>query len=348
MHQVPEVKLVIPAKTIVTILSTAFAVWILYHVRDILTLFLIVVAIVVTFSPIIRSWEKYIPRSLAIMLLYTLIALSAIIITALILPLFFSQLRDFLFYLQSVVSAYGVTNDSMFEQLRNNLSIVLQNKGTEIIGPLLTQFRGSLGTLYSTTMGVVGGIVAIFTVFISSFYLLQEEKNFQEFLANLVPASHRKRVNSVMDRIVTKMGNYLRGQVLLMVIVGTVIAIALTILGVPYSLLLGLWAGVMEILPYVGPIFGALPGVFLAFSTLGVTGGLIAILIYFLVQQLENQFLVPKIMGRALGLSPVVIIFSLLIGGKLLGFVGLLIAVPITAAIGVIYEEWRSSNLNEA
>jgi predicted PurR-regulated permease PerM len=146
----------------------------------------------------------------------------------------------------------------------------------------------------------------------------------------------------IMDHISAKMGNYLRGQLLLMLSIGVVIGIALAILGVPYPLLLGIWAGLMELFPYVGPVLGAVPGVFLAFTTLGMVKGLIALVIYLIVQQLENQFLAPKIMGKALGLSPVVIIFALLIGGKLFGLVGLLIAVPVAGAISVFYQEWRN------
>ena len=340
MDRINDFKLIIPPKTIITILVTIFLVGILYQIRDILILFLIVVALVVTFSPIIRSWEKYIPRPLAIFLLYLLLALSVTLVGVLVLPVFFTQLRDFLFHLYETANYYGINSGDIYNQLRN-----LQ--GTQNFGQLLGQFRGSLGTLYSTTMGFVGGLIALFTVLVTTFYLLLEEKNLQQSITSLIPVNQHKRASNIFDKISDKMGRYLRGQVLLMLIVGVVIGVAMKILGVPYAMLLGIWAGSMELLPYVGPIVGALPGVLLAF-TLGPTYGIIALIIYFLVQQLENQFLVPKIMGHALGLSPVVIIFSLLIGGKLLGFVGLLIAVPITAALGVLYEEWRSSHLNEA
>ena len=137
------------------------------------------------------------------------------------------------------------------------------------------------------------------------------------------------------------MGSWLRGQLLLMFIVGAVNGIGLAILGVPYAFLLGLWAGLTELFPYVGPVAGAIPGVFIAFTALGPVKALIALIIYIVVQQLESNFLIPKIMGRALGLSPVAVIFALLIGGKLFGFIGLLLAIPVAAVLAVVYEEWR-------
>jgi predicted PurR-regulated permease PerM len=153
-----------------------------------------------------------------------------------------------------------------------------------------------------------------------------------------------KKANDVIDGITHKMGSWLRGQLLLMLVVGVLVAIGMAILGVPYALLLGVWAGITEFFPAIGPILGGLPGVILAFTTLGLVKGIIALVIYIVIQQLENHILVPRIMGKALGLSPVVIILSLLIGGQLLGFIGLIVAIPIAAVVSVIWEVWRDDD----
>ncbi len=340
MHKENDVRVIIPPTTILSIVATLLGLWVLYQVREVLFLFLLVVAIVVAFSPIIRWLQKYMPRTLAIALLYILLVLSLVILSALIIPPVVSQLVDFLRYVQILSPSVDQNSIAL---LTNNIDLLSSGQTVEALGKIVSSFQGSLGTFYTSTVSFVGGIIAAFTVFITSFYLLLEEKNFHSFLSSLVPHGQRERVANIYDRINDKMGDWLRGQFLLMVIIGLVDGIALAILGVPYALLLGLWAGLMEMIPFVGPILGAVPGAFLAFTVLGPTKGLIAILIYLIVQQIENQFLVPKIMGRALGLSPVVIIFSLLIGGKLLGFIGVIIAVPLAAALAVIFEEWRQS-----
>lgn len=339
-----EVKITITPESIISIALTALGLWVLFQVRDILVLFLISLALVIAFSPIIKTWQKYMPRIVAILLLYALLVLSIIIVIALIIPPLFSQLNDFLVYVQNSIVTSGFTGDSLLQRVRDNITLVYDGKVLQALGQFLGEFKGSVGLVYTRTLGIIGTIVAIITVFITSFYLLNEENNFENFLMSAFPRIGKKHITQVLDRLSNKLGSWLLGQLSLMVIVGILDAVALSILGVPYALLLGLWAGLMELLPVVGPIAGAIPGVIIAFTTLGLVKGIIAIVIYFLVQQIENQLLVPKIMGRALGLSPVTIIFSLLIGGKLLGFVGLLIAIPVAAALSVVYQEWRSAN----
>ncbi|HEY1074264.1 MAG TPA: AI-2E family transporter [Patescibacteria group bacterium] len=343
MDKPNDVRITIAPQAIISVGLTLLGLWFLYLVRDILFLFLIVVAVVVTFSPIIRSWERYMPRTLAIVTLYVLLFLGVVLVTALLLPSLINQFSDFLVYLDNRF-LHGGQADGYIQDIRHSLSLFLQGQSTEGLTRILTQFQGSLGAVYNTTLGFLGGVVAVLTVFVTSFYLLQEEKNLQNFLAGFLPTSQHKRIVSMVNRISAKMSNWLRGQLLLMVIVGILTGTGMAILGVPYPLVLGLFNGLMEAVPYVGPFIGAVPGIIIAFTVLGPVKGFIALAIYLFIQQIENQFLAPKIMSRALGLSPVIIIFALLTGGKLLGLVGVIIAIPIVAALSAFYEEWRKES----
>lgn len=343
MQKPQEVRITISPQAIISIALTLFGLWLLYIIRDIVFLFVLVVAVVVALSPIVRIWEKYMPRALAILTLYLLIFFGVVFIFALVLPPFVEQASEFLAYLETKL-ADDPNVQTFLRDARDNLNLILHGQSSEGLSQLLSQFRGSFGAVYNTTLGLIGGVVAAITVLITSFYLLQEEKNFQQFLATFLPQNRQQQVARITDRISTKMGSWLRGQLLLMVLIGVITGVALWILGVPYPLVLGMFAGLMEAVPFVGPFIGAVPGVILAFSTLGPIKGFIAIGIYLLIQQVENQFLVPKIMGRALGLSPVIIIFSLLVGAKLLGLIGVFIAIPVAAALSVIYEEWRKED----
>ncbi len=337
-----EVKVTIPPTTVLSVAAILLGLWLVYQVREVVFLFLTALAIVIIFSPLIKSLQRYIPRKLAIALLYILLILAILIIPALMLPPIIDQFSDLLHYLQSVAVGAGYSELTL-NSLRSSVQLLSQGKTLQALSQMLSQFSGSLGSVYSSTRGIIGGLVATITVFITSFYLLLDEKNLQQFVASFIPHARRKDVARITDLISIKMGDWLRGQFLLMVLVGALDGIALAILGAPYALLLGLWAGITEAIPFVGPIIGAVPGVFFAFSALGLVKGLIALLIYLLVQQLEANFLVPRIMGRALGLSPVVIIFALLIGGKLFGLLGVIISVPFAAALAVIFEEWRKT-----
>lgn len=330
-----DVRVSISPQAIIVILLGALGVWAIVQLKDIIILFLIVLAVVVAFSPIIKSWQKYMPRWVAILALYLALILGIAAIFSLLVPPILNQLNDFLGYIQTR-SDLASGNESI-AQLQNSLSLVAEGHSTQVLTQLFTQFKGSLSAVYSGALGVFGGIVAILTVFIASFYLLVEEKSFYKFIRNMLPKTHVKKANEVIEGITLKMGSWLRGQLLLMLIIGVLVAVSMAILGVPYALLLGVWAGITEFFPVIGPILGGLPGVILAFTSLGLVKGIIALVIYIVIQQLENTILVPRIMGKALGLSPVVIIFSLLIGGQLLGFVGLIVAIPVAAALSVFY-----------
>lgn len=344
MQKPNDVRVTIAPQAIIAILLSIFGVWLVYQLREIVVLLLIILAIAVAFSPIIKAWEKFIPRTVAIALLYVLVVVVVLAAVALLLPPLINQFSDFLTYVQSQLSNGSPASDAYLERFKTNIDLLVHGEGLQAIGDILGQFQGSLGAVLNTTAGFIGGAIAVITVFITSFYLLLEEQNMERFLGSLAPASQRKRIEKIFDKISVKMGGWLRGQLILMGIIGTVNAIGLAIIGVPYPLLLGLWSGLTESLPIVGPILGAAPGVILAFATLGWIKGLIVLALYLVVQQIENHFLVPKIMGKVLGLSPLTIIFSLLIGGKLLGLIGVMIAVPIAAAISVIFEEWREAN----
>jgi len=204
---------------------------------------------------------------------------------------------------------------------------------------LSSQLGNISGGIYSTTIGFISGLVAVVTILVLAFYMLLEQNSIRSFLDQSVPLEHKERIFLVAKKIANKMGSWLRGQTLLMLIVGIADSIALVSLGVPYALTLAVWGGLTEVIPYIGPWLGLAPALIIAF-TISPLKGLLILIAYILIQQLESQFLVPKIMGKILGLSPVIIILALLIGAKLMGILGMIIAVPIAAALSVIIQEW--------
>ena len=143
----------------------------------------------------------------------------------------------------------------------------------------------------------------------------------------------------VAKKLATKMGGWLRGQGILMLVIGILDGIVLVVAGVPYALTLAIWGAVTEIIPYIGPPLGAIPAVIIAFVDSPIKG-LIVLIAYIVIQQIEAQFLAPKVLGKAVGLSPIIIIFALLIGAKLGGIIGMLLSVPAAAALSVIIQEW--------
>jgi predicted PurR-regulated permease PerM len=321
----------IPTLTILKIVGIILGILLLWAIRDILVLMFIVLILVTAMSPVVAGWSKRMARPLAIALLYGIIVAIITLALVLIIPPLIVQIRELALNLPSYVQQFlpaGSVRDvvALSQTTLANLSNQLANFGDSI---------------FRTTSAFLAGIFTIFTIFVLTFYLLIEERQDERVLLSIIPDKERReRLLFVARKVGDKMGAWVRGQLLLMLTVGLLNLIGLLILGVPYALTLGIWSGLTEIIPYVGPIIGAIPAVILAFGESPLKGMLV-ILLFAVVQQLEAQVLVPKIMQRAVGLSPAVIILAILIGAKLMGLLGVILAVPLAAGGAVLLkEEW--------
>lgn len=326
-----KMEITISVETILKVIGVIAGLWIAWTIRDILVLFLFVLILVSAMSPVVDRWSQSMSRPVAIGLLYALIIGLILAALSLIIPPLVLQIRQLAINLPDYIRVLlpsGSLKDviTISQTSLANLSDQLANLGA---------------SLYSTTGTVLGTLFTGFTILVLSFYMLFEEKGAKNFLLSLIPNdSHRQRIVNTIEKIGNKMGAWVRGQLLLMLVVGVLDLIGLAVLGIPYALTLGIWAGLTEVIPYVGPILGAIPAVALAFG-LSPLKGILVLVLFILVQQLEAQILVPKIMQRAVGLSPVIIILAIMVGAKLLGLVGVILAVPLAAGISVLLqEEW--------
>lgn len=323
-------KFEITTGTILKIILAIFAVWFLYTVREIVFLLFIVLIIVIALDPLINRMSKYIPRLLAL-LIFSLAILG--ILTAigfLIIPPVVNQLGQISIDLPFYLNKFGPIYQNFQGSIANY---------QESLFSASSQLGKLSSGIFSTTIGFISGIIGVFTVLVLTFYMLLEKNAIRIFLEQIIPLEHKEKIFELVKKIGLKMGSWLRGQILLMVMIGILDWIALTALGVPFALTLAVWGGLTEVIPYVGPWLGLIPAAIIAF-TISPLAGLLVIIIYVGIQQLEAQVLAPKVMGRAVGLSPVIIILAILIGAKLEGILGIIIAVPVAAAISVILQEW--------
>lgn len=186
---------------------------------------------------------------------------------------------------------------------------------------------------------VVGRLLDTLLVLIVTFYLLLSGKQLGSYLLKFVPADARGRTGYVAGRIHTTLGAYLRGQLLLIALMSVVSFIVLQfIFNVPYAVPLGILTGFLEILPLLGPAIAAIIAAGVALSAHGAGAALGVVVAYFILRQLEDQLVMPLVVGRAVELHPVVTIFAVLAGGAMAGVLGMLLAVPVAAAIKVILD----------
>lgn len=304
----------------------------IFLIRDILVILFIAFLISSGLLPVINYLNKKIPRIFSVALVYiTLILLLAV----------------FIFVIQNSLSIdfsqfYNQVKDGKF-----NTSILGFHIDAEKIS---SQFASSLdrteiGGIVSGARKFISGLTGIIIVFVLSFYMLLEKNGVKDAMRGFLPEHTYRQFLHLIVRIEEKLGGWLRGQMILMMVVGVLTYILLKALGMPYAGILAVISGLTEIIPGVGPVFAGFIGVVVAAVVfpdiparwLLVAGG------YFLIQQFENHVLVPQVMKKAVGLSPIVILVSLLVGARLFGIVGAFIAVPAAAAISVVIKEWETS-----
>lgn len=197
-------------------------------------------------------------------------------------------------------------------------------------------------TLTQSTMIALGQALLLFTM---AFYWLTSRESTLALLLLLSPKTQRQRVHAIWNDIEFRLGAYVRGQGILMVIIGVASYVGLLLLGVPFAPALALIAGITEAIPIVGPLIGAVPAVIVGFTVSPVTGVLVAAL-YIVIQGLENNVLVPKIMSSNVGLNPLVIIIAIVAGTTLNGVVGAILAIPLAGALQVLAQHiWVTPNL---
>jgi len=202
-------------------------------------------------------------------------------------------------------------------------------------------FNKNTSTLLGTASKLLGGVALIFAVFILSFYLTVSRDGVEKFLRSIIPQKYEDGVLDVYSKVRKRIGRWLQIQLFLSLMIGFAVFIGLWILGVKYSLVLAILAAVFELIPAVGPIFAGSLAILVALSDSFLLAFYV-FLMFVLIQQLENYVVVPVVLKKTIGLHPVVIILSLMIGVKVAGFVGLVLAVPAAFLVEEIIENLAS------
>ncbi|MCR4260913.1 MAG: AI-2E family transporter, partial [Candidatus Colwellbacteria bacterium] len=188
---------------------------------------------------------------------------------------------------------------------------------------------------------LVGGVTFILAVIVLSFYLTVSRDGVSKFLVAVFPEALEKKILNLYTRTKARIAKWFQAQLLLSLVVGTVSFVGLSLLGVKYALVLGLIAGILELIPVVGPIFAGALAVSIGLTS-SMTTGMYALILFLGIQQLENNILVPLVMRRHTGVHPVMILISILGGAQIAGLVGVLLAVPIAVFLQEMAEEWMS------
>jgi predicted PurR-regulated permease PerM len=188
---------------------------------------------------------------------------------------------------------------------------------------------------FSTISGLLKGVLGFFLTLVITFYMVVEENAIKKIVWSLAPKKYQIYTMHLINRMQQKIGLWLLGQLILSLIIFLFVYAGLSILGVKYALVLALIAGFTESVPYLGPIFAAIPAVFLAFAQGGLILAVSVAVFYYIIQLTENNIIVPKLMQKVVGLNPIVSISVLMIGYSVAGIVGAILSIPVATAISV-------------
>ncbi|HBV33447.1 TPA: hypothetical protein DIC39_00135 [Patescibacteria group bacterium] len=333
----------IPFRTIMRIVLVMLGIYFLYLSLDVLALLFISIIVASALTPWVDWWQRYrIPRSVGVIIIYVVVFFVISAMIFLLIPPLVEQIRALAINLPNI---YGRAVLGL-QQLQNGVDIDTAATLQSALDNLGSSLAKATTSIFTALNSIFGGLIQLMVVLVISFYLIVQENGLKKFLRSVTPAKYQPYLMQLINRINIKIGQWFRAQLLLMLVIFALTYLGLWALGMNYVLVLALWAGLTEIIPYIGPIIGAVPAIFLAF-TVSPTMGFLVLLLYVVIQQLENNILVPTIMRKAVGLNPIVSILVILVGAKIFGIIGAVLSIPVATVVAVFlsdfFEGWRGS-----
>jgi predicted PurR-regulated permease PerM len=309
-------------KTVVFAVSLLIGLVFLYQIRNIILFLFIAVILMSALNPLVDYLQKYrVPRGISTIILYVLIWSFISFAVASLVPPLVEQSARFVNRLPQYIEqvTQGRFDISIFEPQLQSLP---QN-------------------VLKIIVGTFNNVVNLFTLMVIVYYLIIERRNLHKYLLFLFGSNGREaRAEAFINQLEKKLGGWVRGQLLLMLFVGILSYIGLTFLGVEFAIPLAFLAAILEIIPSIGPTLSAVPAILVALGTSPVLA-LAVTALYFVIQQIENNFLVPKVMSKAVGLSPLVVLVSLLVGLKLAGIPGAILSIPAALLIEIVIADLK-------
>lgn len=317
-------KIEISHRTIIFTVLFLMFIWLLYFIREILVQFFVALLLMTILNPFVTRLAQFkIPRAASILLAYLIVfGLLGVAIAGIATPLI-EQSTKFANGIPSYIENIGAS--SIFSQ--------------QLFGEIFSLAGQLPAGLARFGVSIFSNVVSVVAVLVFSFYLLLSRDKLDDQLGVFFGSKTKHHFNKIIDLLEDKLGGWVRGQVSLMTLIGITTYVGLMILGIPFALPLAILAGLLEIIPYLGPVASAIPAIMIGLGISPIMG-LAVVALYFLIQQLENFIFVPKVMEKSAGVTPIVTLLALAIGFKIAGILGVIISVPVVITLQVLLEEY--------
>ena len=343
-----QVNISITAGTVVKTLFIIALAWMALELRWIILDVLVAIVIASAMEPGVKKLMRYrFPRIVAVITVYLLIFVAFFAAFYFFLPLVLEDLATFISQVPSYLDAF--TRVGAFDQYARVLGVPTPSELS--VTDIMSNVRGNLNVTggftnaFAAATQVFGGVFSFIIIIVFSFYFAVLETGVDDFLRIIVPKKKQHYVLGLWKRSQHKIGLWMQGQLLLAFIMGVLVFLGLTILGIPHALVLAVIAGIFEIIPVFGPTLAAVPAVVIGFVNGGVVMGLVVIGLYVIFQQFENHLIYPLVVTRVVGVPPLLVILALIVGAHLAGFLGIILAVPLAATIQELASDIESGHL---
>lgn len=321
-------KIEVSHKTIVFTVAFLIGIWFLIQIKEIITLiFISIILIAALLKPVEWLTAKKIPRIASVLIVYAILISLMSFAIGIIIPPLISQTTDFASKLPQIIST--INDFLIFNSIpTENLSAAISS-----------QIQSFTGNLISISSAIFSSVFLLITLLVFTFYMLLEWKSIIRLATSPFSGAQEKRVSRVISKVQEGLGYWVRGQLSLSIIVGILTYIGLRVLGVPFALPLALIAGMLEIIPIIGPVVASIPAILVGL-TISPFLALAVGALFLIVQQLENQIIVPMVMSKFVGLQPAIVVIAILIGAKLASIGGAFLAIPLIVVAKIVFKEF--------
>ncbi|KNF09886.1 putative permease [Gottschalkia purinilytica] len=310
-------------------------------IKELLLMIFYSIILAYLLNPIVNFLERRkIKRGLGTLIVYLVLVLILVLLTFSIVPKISSEFEKLIKLLPQYFNKIYDFSDHLYDKYYKHIenlpsefkafNDVISENLEKIQGMVLMSFKGIMGSIIKSFSKVLNFII----IPILTFYFLKDKDLFKKKACLAIPKKYRREVIRVSREIDMILSKFIRGQLIVATFVGIATTIMLLILGIDFAIIIGIIAGVFDIIPYVGPIIGVIPAIIFALLKSPIRA-LWVLIMFIVIQQLESNVLSPKIVGESVGLHPVVVLLSLLIGGSYFGILGMLLAVPVTAILRI-------------
>lgn len=313
---------------------------------------LISVVIAYLINPLVKHLEnRGFKRSIAILIVYLVVIVFLVILGVLVVPRTANQFMNFVYRIPVIMQDFSANFNNFNKQIFENIPVLgniadkLVTELDSIINVLQEKLFGVMANFASSAPNVLNILIRLVLVPVFAFYFLLDKERLTSGIISIVPKQRQEKFLNVCKDIDLANSQFVRGRLLMALFVGITTMIFLLIMRIDFALVIGIITCIADIIPYIGPFLGFIPAVVIALFQSPLKALIVAIA-FVLIQWIENNILAPKILGSSIGMNPLVILLSLILGGGMFGVVGMIFSVPVVATLKILYKHYKDNIIN--